>query len=59
MPHPELIHTVLDREKHEKVTLGRVVTATLPDKRDPGDCTREEIWSLAAKALKQSKRRAR
>jgi hypothetical protein len=35
---------------------GRVVVAELPDDRDPGDCTRKEIWDAATKALKVKKK---
>lgn len=55
----EQIQAVLERDMREDVTPGSVVVAALPDKRDPGDCTRPEIWALAAMALKQSKRRDR
>jgi hypothetical protein len=37
----------------------RVVVARLPDERDPGDCTREEIWKAARAALGGAKMKRR
>lgn len=37
--------------------VGRVVIAQLPDDRDPGDLTKEEIWQAARAALAPAKRR--
>lgn len=39
--------------------VGRVVIATLPDDRDPGDCTRDEIWQAASAALAKQRRKAK
>ena len=47
----EKILAVLGRDLAAKVAPGRVVVASLPDTRDPGDCTRDEIWEAARRAL--------
>jgi len=45
------IRAVLARDLTSAGTRGRVVVARLPDARDPGDCSRDEIQSSALRAL--------
>jgi hypothetical protein len=51
-PAAERIRTTLARDLVADVPPGRVAVAKLPDDRDPGDCSRREIWACAKKALK-------
>jgi len=50
---------VLSRDLISGIKPGRVVVAELPDDRDPGDCTREEIWGAAMRAIKPQKKSRR
>lgn len=52
------IGSYLSRDLRSGVRSGRVVVARLPDLRDPGDCTREEIWASARRALAGKKKRS-
>jgi hypothetical protein len=53
------IRETLNLKLTGKSPRSRVVVARLPDGRDPGDCTREEIWKIADDALTRSRRTGR
>lgn len=47
------IREVLSRDLHSRTGPGRVVVGHLPDDRDPGDCTSEEIGRAVCSALRR------
>jgi hypothetical protein len=47
----ETLRAALRRSLHGGHPRSRVVVASLPGPSDPGDCTREEVWAAARKAL--------
>jgi DNA primase len=54
----ELLREALGLSLRGRHPRSRVVIASLPGERDPGDCTEEEIWEAARKALAKGKKRS-
>lgn len=54
----EKIRAALGRSLRGRHPKSRVVVARLPDLRDPGDCTHEEIWAAARRALARRRKRS-
>jgi len=53
------IRAALGRSLRGRHPESRVVIAALPDERDPGDCSRKEIWAAARKALNRGKKHSK